>query len=180
MPLLGFEPFGPFPRNPTAPLVRDLAEGRPGWHGEVLPVDPDLALDRLHELLMRRPRVVVGVGIREGLDRLQFNPAALNWVSLRDLALRSWFGPLDTSLPVEVRMTAADERDASRRLKAADVRFDASDDAGMQVCNAVLFHGIVHAPRGTRFYFLHVPPRFDADRELAVEIRRGIEALAAP
>ena len=175
--LLGFGPFEGFPINPTDRLVRESAAAHPGWTSDILPVDPRGALERLYDHLDRRPRLVIGVGVRADIEEIQLNPTALNWISMRDWGDWLHYGPIDAGLPVEISIEPKRRADLERAVRGLGPDVKLSNDAGVHVCNLVLFEGIAHAPADVGFLFVHVPSRILTDPRLRQSFRRTLEAV---
>ncbi|MEE2780150.1 MAG: hypothetical protein VYE15_06490 [Myxococcota bacterium] len=175
--LLGFGPFEGYLVNPTDRLVREVAAGRAGWESETLPVDPRGALERLYSHLDRRPRLVIGVGVRADIDRIQLNPTALNWISMRDWVDWLHYGPIDPGLPVEIGLEPSRRSALVQAVEQEKLNVSISNDAGVHVCNLVLFHGLAHAPPGVGFLFIHVPSGILDDPRLRRTFQRTLEVV---
>ena len=175
--LLGFGPFEGYPVNPTDRLVREIAAARAGWESETLPVDPQGALERLYDHLDRQPRLVIGVGVRADIKEIHLNPTALNWISMRDWADWLHYGPIDSGLPLEIGISPAHRDALVRAVDEHKLSVNVSDDAGVHVCNLVLFEGIAHAPAGVGFLFIHVPPRVLEDPRLRQTFERTLDVM---
>lgn len=180
----GFEPFGAFDPNPTEAFVRSLARADDRFSASVLSVRVPEARAQLAELLAgppggEPPRLVVGLGVRSGLDRLQLNPVGLNFAAVHEAGDDPWAGALDPGLPIELELPADELEGARRALDAARVPYEVSRDAGAHVCNVTLFDGLAFRDPATRFVFLHVPARLGRDPALADALRRALDALAA-
>ena len=174
--LMGFGPFTGFPINPTETLVEDTAR-RAGWSSAVLTVDPREALEALYPALEGGHRWVIAVGVRAGLERIQVNPTALNWISMRDNHDWLHYGPVDPGLPTEISLPGSEIGQLKRELALRNLDVDVSRDAGTHVCNLVLFHGLLHAPGDVRFRFIHVPPGVLQDPDLLKTFRATVEVL---
>ncbi len=190
----GFGPFPGAPENPSAALVRALAEERPETFGAgafravVLPTDYRRSWAALRRLYASfAPDVVVHFGLNAKAETILVEraarkrcaperPDAAGFAPRSGLARRSGPETLTTTLPVEEIVAA---------LSEAGFPAAASDDAGGYVCNATLYRSLAAAPpNGTRRVgFIHVPPTgrngIDAGRlaeAAAVVFRTACEA----
>ena len=175
----GFGPFPGAPDNPSAGLIRTLADGRPDAFGAsafravVLPTDYRrswAALRRLYAAFA--PDVVVHFGLNAKAEAIMVErtarkrcapdrPDAAGFAPRSGLARRSGPETLAATLPAQAIVAA---------LEKAGLPAALSEDAGGYVCNATLYRSLAIAPAdgGRRVGFIHVPPTgrngIDADR----------------
>ena len=174
----GFGPFPGAPDNPSAGLIRTLADERPDAFGAsafravVLPTDYRrswAAVRRLYAAFA--PDVVVHFGLNGKAEAIMVERTARKCCSpdradaagfapRSGLARRSGPETLAATFPVEEIVAALHEAGFPAAL---------SHDAGGYVCNATLYRSLAAAPDGRRRVgFIHVPPMgrngIDADR----------------
>ena len=171
----GFGPFPGAPENPTAALIRALADQAPGTYGAaafktvVLPTEFARSWSTLKRLYRSfAPDIVVhfGVSVRAAEIRVERTarnrlgrgrPDAVGVMPRRTQVRSSGPESLLVTLPVF---------DISAALSAAGIANVVSDDAGDYVCNATLYRSLATfegTPR--RAGFIHVPPADVLPRE---------------
>lgn len=177
--ITGFEPFAGLQSNPSERIARELAAAA-GIVTAVLPVSYRLAPPRLAELLARRWRAVLLLGVAPDRTRISLERVAVNH---RDLERADNDGALPagaavvpdgpaayaSTLPLETML-------ALLRSRGHDAEI--SQSAGAYLCNAVFYlarHwlgdaipcGFVHVPLETR---IALPAQVDAVRILVETI----------
>lgn len=165
----GFGPFPSAPDNPTAGLIRTLADERPEAFGAsavravVLPTEYRRSWAVLRRLYAAfAPEVVVHFGLNGKAEAIMVErtarkrcapdrPDAAGFAPPSGSARRSGPETLATTLPVDEIVAA---------LNGEGFPASLSDDAGGYVCNATLYRSLAAASRdGTRCVgFIHVPP----------------------
>ncbi|MBI1246080.1 MAG: hypothetical protein GC202_13845 [Alphaproteobacteria bacterium] len=177
--LTGFERFGPHKTNPTQSLAERL-DGE--WFGpcrvvaRVLPVSIAKIADVLAAAIAdTEPAAIVSLGLAAGETCVRIERVARN-------GLKFPYPDNDGKRPTgKIERGAAATKAANlpfaailKRLIAAGIPARLSDDAGLYLCNAALWHlaGIA----GKRpFGFVHLPA---TPEMVAEELRRG--ALSGP
>ena len=178
--LYGFGPFGDFDVNPTADLVDYLIQGHPDRGASVLSVQPPDALAELFEIIDRRPKVLIGFGVRADVRELEVNVEATNWLSMRVEGELPYFGLIEPGLPAALPLPSRWRESLETRLGALNIPHTLSSDAGMHACNLSFFYGLLHAPRDTRVLFMHVPPDVLTRPGYLQSIEQVIEVLTRP
>jgi pyroglutamyl-peptidase len=182
--LTGFEPFGGERVNPAERLVRALVRGAPP-HARVrlaaaiVPVDRARYRACLDDAVRRhRPHVLLAVGQATGRPALDLETQARNRIDYRgerDNGGHAAGGePLHDGGPDRLRASLPLRAlHAELRRRGLPVRL--STDAGRHLCNALLYHVLLHH-RGVRAGFVHVPLL----PEQAARRGRGEPSLAEP
>jgi pyroglutamyl-peptidase len=175
--LTGFGPFPGAPRNPTGPLVRQLARiRRPGLADvrlvpHVFPTSYQAVDDELPRLVEAiRPDILLMFGLAAGSRCLRVETRARNAISAltRDAEGRLSFA--SSIVPGEPRALRFDAPVHRLALAARTARVPAmlSRDAGRYLCNYLCWRAIeaTAGPGGPRLVtFIHVPsPRRTALR----------------
>jgi len=179
--LTGFEPFGGWPRNPSADAALTAAARLRGRGAlalaRVLPVELARAPDLLRSLVAEhRPRAVVCAGLhgRATVVRVERRAANEARFAIPDNAGRCADGePLE--LGAGDRAVEVDGLVAC--LAAGGVPATGSDDAGRYLCNAVFFAAL---GLGLPAAFLHLPPPPGLRPDGATEHGAATEGDLAP
>lgn len=174
--ITGFEPFGGSGTNPSAEVVRRLAEAhrcKPlarqlHLRVEVLPVvggtAPGSARHALRRAIARhRPHTVICIGEAASRASICIERIAFNERSYRiadNSGTRASARPVVRGAPHSLRSTAAHAGLARAmrlavRTSGAAVRW--SDDAGRFLCNEILFDCLHRARGAYETVFIHVP-----------------------
>lgn len=169
--LTAFEPFDAID-NASEVLLRSVVDDPPAslrdrWHQvrtAILPVDTEglaAALDR--ELAAHRPATCVFMGQAGGRLRVSLERTARNLRRFprADLKGRMVDGePVVPGGPAELASTLPDLGPLVARLEAREIPAAVSDDAGLYLCNQLLYLGLDRGRRPggpTRVGFLHWP-----------------------
>lgn len=168
--ITGFEPFAGVPENPSALVVRALAEMpalRAHVHAEVLPTAYDAAARRVRQLIDTIvPDAYIALGYGGG-DSIRLESAAYN---LDDIDIPDNDGDLRTGLPIapDAPPSLAATLPVKAMLAALTRRgipATISDDPGRFVCNHVLFRALHLAQTSGRALpcgFIHLPMHAEA------------------
>jgi len=166
--LTGFNRFGNLEVNPSQLVVERIARrmrsrGRADVVTVVLPTEFAASGVRIQELIRDlRPQAVVSLGVAERLSSI-----ALEWVArnLDDAEIADNTGdlrqrrPIIPDGPTEYQSTLPLER-LCNALRARDIPFCTSRDAGNYVCNHVFYvacHTIAEEHLAARCGFIHLP-----------------------
>jgi len=163
--IVGFEPFGGDPFNPSQEIARALDGATIAGHrivGATLPVEFARALPALDVLLDRhRPALVLALGLAASSMQISLERVAINLIDAR-IADNAGAQPVDvavvenapnayfSTLPLKAMLAA---------LRDAGIPAALSHTAGTFVCNQVFF-GLAHRlVRDTQLRggFIHVP-----------------------
>jgi pyroglutamyl-peptidase len=162
--LTGFGPFPKVPENASSRLVPALATAAQQqfpavqFHAAILPTEWALAPVRLSALMAEwSPTVVLQFGVSPRAKGFVFETRAHNE---QDTAAADAIG-----CQPDCRAIAADGADVLRsrlpvaalvsRLRALGLPAVRSHNAGKYLCNALLYHGLVHQPQLVGF--IHLP-----------------------
>ncbi len=163
----GFGPFPGAPENPTAGLVKALADvsaaafGAGAFHAAVLRTEYRWSWAELERLAADfAPDIVVHFGLSDGIEAIHLECVGRNVVDTAkpdacghapSSALLVDDGPemLASTFPADAILAA---------LREAGIAAALSDDAGDYVCNATLYRSLHAAPSTRRVGFVHVPP----------------------
>ena len=176
----GFEPFGDFDHNPSAELALAMAQERSRRAAVVLPVSPAEALGALFAQMERRPKVIIGLGVRADVKALEVNTEATNWLSMRTPGELPFYGSIEPGLPAAIGLRPAFLSEVQVQVAALGDKARLSPDAGMHACNLTFFHALLHADAQARVIFIHVPPDIMARPTLLSALRKLIDGLASP
>lgn len=157
----GFDPFGPYPVNPSIDAAAGAAEA---WAGpastRTLPVTWDGCLDGVEQIAATRPAVVVHFGLAADRKPVCIEAVARNRSgATKDNAGRPGGGPLLDGAP-DVRAPRAGlaERVALDASAWSPVALNVSTDAGDYICNATYFAALGHpALADATVLFVHIP-----------------------
>lgn len=149
--LTGFGPFLAVHTNPSATLVRALHGRDVEGHrivSAVLPVSFTRGPARAVALArLLRPRLMLGFGVATGRTAAMVERVAVNRAEGRDV---------DRAQPTQLVPDGGPLRDdAVAPGLAAALALPLSDDAGLYVCNAWLYHALAAAPCPAAF--VHIP-----------------------
>ena len=159
----GYEPFGGEPVNPSEQLVRALAAAPPDGLAlatAVLPVDAAALPGALQATLTTaRPHVVVALGQAAGRAQVDLERTARHAPNLASAAEPAGL-PADNrcrhaGAPEHLRSNLPLHR-LQRRLADAGLPVALSDDAGLYLCNALLYELHWRHP-GLASVFVHLP-----------------------
>ena len=175
--LYGFEPFGTFDVNPSSSLAQRFANKESSRHAGVLPVSPPEALGALFKLMERKPRFIIGFGVRADVEGFEVNVEATNWISMRTPGELPFFGSIEAGLPSALGLREAWLERITEVVKAIGGEAHLSTDSGMHACNLTFFQALLHAEARTRVVFIHVPPDVLERKGLLRGIERLIDAL---
>ena len=160
----GFEPFGDSDDNPSMQLVKPLeAQPPPGVQlaTGVLPVTWSGAWPKLRGLIDDvRPHAILLLGQSGKRPSVTIERFALNFGQGRladNEGVERPAGPLVEGAPLALP-ARVDVEGMVSAMGATGVPTRASHDAGAFLCNAVLFHTLLHAhDQDVRAGFIHVP-----------------------
>lgn len=161
----GFRPFGGESLNPAAELVAALERERTAVPGvELVTASLDVARDSLlPELDARihaaRPHAVIALGQAAGRARISLERRARNRLAYGTAIDNAGLGGVDE--PIEAgdpdeRVTPWPVDDLAARLVAQGHPAQVSDDAGLFLCNALLYHLLRRWP-SLPALFVHLP-----------------------
>lgn len=161
----GFEPFGGEPVNPSWELVRELLElpeGPPGLElvGGCLPVTRDQMPVELDALVARtRPQAVLALGQATARPQICLERTAVNRLCYGELADNAGETrvdqPLESGGPQQLR-SVLPLAELARVLAHDGHPVCLSDDAGLFLCNAALWHLLRQHPT-LPAAFIHLP-----------------------
>lgn len=187
--LTGFSVFPGAPVNPTEALVESLSDVPPTIDAEcraaVLSVEYATVAAQLSELCAGfAPDIALHFGLAQACDGFRLERIARN---TNAQARPDNLGNLPSSQAIcdgpETLASTLPLQRIARRLKAAGLPVEWSEDAGGYLCNTVFTLSVAHACDGlapSMTGFIHVPP---PDRMNFADLRRGaliaLEACAA-
>lgn len=171
--ITGFGPFPGAPRNASGLLAETLAEAAarqfPGYsvHAETLPTEWQTAPARLSGLLdSLDPVLALHLGVSGRASGFVVETRAIN--SAQDVADACGEAPAAARLakegPGEMAVTLPTNL-IVERLRRLRLPVQLSRDAGGYLCNAVLYHSLLHgrrcgeSGRAPRRGFIHIPDR---------------------
>jgi pyroglutamyl-peptidase len=162
--IMGFEPFGGDPVNPSAEVARQLHGTTLGEH-PVIGLELPVVWERAPAVFERavdhhRPEVVLLLGLAAGRSMLAVERIAIN---VLDFAVADNAGAQPAGEPVvpggpAAYFTTLPAKAILAAWRAAGVPGYVSNTAGTYVCNQVLYQALHRAAgRGYRVGFLHLP-----------------------
>ncbi|UYV13858.1 MAG: pyroglutamyl-peptidase I [Phycisphaera sp.] len=159
----GFMPFGGSNDNPSKVVAERLAADPPSGINlftGLLPVTWSGSWPTLRGLLdQHRPSLVLLMGQSGKRPRVTVERFALNFGQGRipdNDGVSRGPSPLVDGAPLA--LAASIDVDATvEAMQDADAPAGSSHEAGTFLCNAVLFHALLHAAPGQRAGFIHVP-----------------------
>jgi len=198
--LTGFEPFDGASDNPSWDAVQ-IAEGLLRQHYpliviERLPVEFGRATNRIIELFAEhQPAVFIATGVAGRAKGLRLESLAVNLI---DATIPDNAGVQPRDLPVSVDAPASYQTtlplSVTEHWSAAEIPWEASDNAGRYVCNATFFTlqhtacdaaGAAPSQRASATGFIHVPPAdvvpvTTSGRAIAIAVQHAVGTYAQP
>ena len=167
--LTGFEPFGKYNENPTVDLI-DEFDGM-GYKGHaivggILPVEFGNAAFRLYTMIQEMdPVLVLSLGLAASRKDLNVEIRGVNIMTAKN-ADGAGFTPQGQKIDEDgpeyqlIERTGFRVSDVVSRMQADGIRAIISSDAGMYVCNDLIYRTVAalmksNAP--TKFGFVHMP-----------------------
>ena len=159
----GFMPFGGSNDNPSMRVAERLAADPPPGvelFTGLLPVTWSGSWPALSELLdQHRPDLVLLLGQSGKRTRITVERFALNFgqgrIADNDGVTR---GPSALVEGAPLALAASIDVDATAEaMQSANAPAGSSHEAGTFLCNAVLYHALLHASSGQRVGFIHMP-----------------------
>ena len=163
--LTGFEPFGPYPINPTADLAKlydnKLVEGVEVC-GLVLPATYHSASQCLWEAIERcKPERVICFGLASRVPKFRIEAYGRNLMTSRYAdasGLLSSGDRIEIEGPESVRVNS-DPLDLAAHLHEAGIPSEISVNADGFICNALIYETmrLLESEASPSFVFIHIP-----------------------